>query len=201
MSELKKGSHHYSGQCPEEDRRTQRGSNSTQYGTSMIQADNDSNALSDMIDREWLLLDTCSTNCVGCNADLIDNICDCTEEEILHIATNGGSLVYSEIGINKLIPIPMHYNPDSIANVLSLSVVADIPGFRITMDTDVDRSITVHINNDVSFEFQECKHGLFYYNTNANNKNNTAVNEYTDFVSYNFFINSISNNKKSYNEK
>ena len=82
----------------------------------------------------------------------------------------------------------MHYNPSSIANVLSLSAVADIPGCRITMDTDVNRSIKVHLNDDVFFEFQECKDGLFYYDTNSNNNNNTTVNKYTDFVSNNFLI-------------
>ena len=80
----------------------------------------------------------------------------------------------------------MHYNPNSIANVLSLSAVADITGCMITIDTDVNRSIKVHLNDDVFFEFQECKDRLLYYDTNSNNNNNTTVNNYTYFVSYNF---------------
>jgi len=91
------------------------------------------------------LLDTCSTLSVGCNSDLISNIRDCTEEERLTISTNGGSLFYDQIGTSNLMPVEMYYNPKSIANVLSLSVVAKIPGCGIIMDTNVSRTITVFI--------------------------------------------------------
>jgi len=94
----------------------------------------------------------------------------------------------------------MHYNPGSIANVLSLSTVANIPGCRLTMDTEVEKAIIINMENGNELKFVECANGLYYYDTtNFNNKN--TINHYTNFDNYNFFINSVVNNKKSYNKK
>ena len=155
---------------------------------------------SDIINKNWLLLDTCSTHCVGCNPALFENIRNCSDEEVLHIETNGGSLVYDKIGISNFLGVSMHYNPGSIANVLSLSTVANIPGCRLTMDTEVEKAIVINMENGNELKFVECANGLYYYDTtNFNNKN--TINHYSNFDNYNFFINSVVNNKKSYNKK
>jgi len=132
---------------------------------------------------------------------MINEVRDCDEDEVLNITTNGGSLVYDKIGISKHVPVEMHYNPNSIANVLSMSVVAGIPGVRIVMDSEIEKAITVFLDEDQSIKFQECSDGLYYYDTNSFNKNNDSVSDYTDLVSYNFFINSVTNNKKSYSKR
>ena len=158
---------HYAGQCLEEDRRGQDGSTSVQIGSIMVQADSnqdnsDDDFYSGNINRDWLLLDTCSTHCVGCNENILSDIRACEEDEVLHITTNGGALQYDQIGMNKLVPVAMHFNPKSIANVLSLSVVADIPGTRIIMDTSIEKAIEVHMKNGNILKFEECTDGLYY---------------------------------------
>ena len=194
---------HYAGQCPEPDRREQgqQGSSSVTFGISMVQNESDRDIA--LIDENWILLDTCSTHCVGCNSDLISNIRNCTDEEMLTISTNGGSLVYDKIGTSNLMPVEMYYNPKSIANVLSLSVVAKIPGCRIIMDTDVSKTITVFMNDgSTSYKFEECSDGLYYYDTSVeHNEINNSVNDYFAITPINLFINSVDNNKKMFSKK
>ena len=97
---------------------------------------------------------------MACNPQIIENIRQCSDEESLKIITNGGSLVYDQIGKSKYLPIDMHYNPDSIANVFSLKSVADLEGIDVRMNTGADRSISVHAKERVIMVFNECSSGL-----------------------------------------
>ena len=128
---------------------------------------------------------------------MLENIVECSPDESLRIMTNGGSLVYDKIGDCNLFPIKMYYNPQSIANVLSLGSIGAISGAKITMDSTIEKAINVFLPNGKSFKFQECSDHLYYLNTN--NLNNSQVNDY--IPSTNFFINSVSNNKKNYSKR
>ena len=113
---------------------------------------------------------------------MIKGIRNCTEDEVLTIMTNGGSLKYTAIGMNKLFPLPMHYNEHSIANVISLYQVAVLPGFRVTMNSYKEATIMVHYDGRV-VKFRQCSDRLFYYNAvskikDATNSNNSSVNVY-----------------------
>ena len=81
---------------------------------------------------------------------------------MLEIITNGCTCTYDQVGMSKLVPVQMHYNPRSIAYVISLKAMTDIPGARVKMDTDVERSIIVSFKNGAEIKFQECKHGLYF---------------------------------------
>ena len=56
---------HYSGQCPESDRR--QGAGFMQLGTNLVQSEPDQNSQEGFspINRDWILLDTCSTHNVS----------------------------------------------------------------------------------------------------------------------------------------
>ena len=79
------------------------------------------------------------------------------DDEILHIETNGGSIIYNQVGICSLVPVKMFCNSNSIANVLSLSMVANIPGAKVEMNSEIEKAIAVHFDNGKVLKFQECK--------------------------------------------
>ena len=88
---------------------------------------------------------------------------------------NGGSMIYNKIGTLNLMPhILAHYNPDSIANILSMTHVIDT--YRVTMDSDVEDAITVHIGDKEYLKFARCGKNLYYYDTNT--KSNQTVTPY-----------------------
>ena len=59
----------------------------------------------------------------------------------------------------------MHFNQRSMATILQFKEVADIPGVRITTDTDQERTMTVTIQNGKLFKLKECKSGIYYQDT------------------------------------
>ena len=60
----------------------------------------------------WVLLDTCSTESVCKNAKYVSNLTKCGADEVLHIATNGGSKSNYERRFFELFGLAVHYNPD-----------------------------------------------------------------------------------------
>ena len=151
------------------------------------------------INPSWVLLDTCSTASVSGNPNLVSNIRPCDPDDGIHIATNGGGMEYDSIADLDLFPVPVHYNPDSIATILALKDVASIPGCYLTMDTRVARQIVVCFEEkgDV-YTFNECADGLYYYDTDAhadcNPTSNEAVNPY-------LFLQTVENNKLPFSKK
>ena len=53
------------------------------------------------------------------------------------MSTNGRNKTFKKKGVLKLLPIPVHFEEDSLATVLSLKDVANIKGVHVTMDTSV----------------------------------------------------------------
>ena len=109
---------HISYNCPEE---SKRGINITQLRLTLTQSNNGEN---DLINENWILLDTCSTVNVCKNASIITDVRKCRKGEELMIVTNGGSQDYNQIGLFKYLSLPIYYNPKSIANILSFKEVA-----------------------------------------------------------------------------
>ena len=131
---------HYKSHCPNV---TSKGVNLLQLGFLFAQ----STGNQDLVDKNWVLLDTCSTNNVCCNPKLVDNVRPCKLDERLEIFSNGGSLKYDKVASFKLLPIKVHLNEKSLANVLSFKHVASIPGVRITTDTEIEKLLVVHLPN------------------------------------------------------
>ena len=57
----------------------------------------------EVISKTWILLDSCSTNTVFKNPDLVANIRTGTAGEELKMLTNGGSVTYKEVADCKLL--------------------------------------------------------------------------------------------------
>ena len=75
--------------------------------------------------------------------------------------SDGGVVTYSSKGIFKLLDLPVHYKKGTIANVLSFKEASSILGVRITVDSDVEQVMLVHMGSRV-LKFTRCNDGLFY---------------------------------------
>ena len=92
---------------------------------------------------------------------MINNVKLCTEEKPLKIYTNGGVLEYDQVGDFTYLTIKTYYNPQSIANVLSLKTVSEMNGYYITMDTQDDLFIKLH-HGTITLYFTHNSNGLYY---------------------------------------
>ena len=116
-----------------------------QIGILLTQSNDD-----DIINPNWVLLDTFSTESVFRNKSLLSDIHKFKKENILKIITNGGSVTYDTVGKFDLFGMPVFFNEQSLVNVLSFKQVAAIEDVRITFDTTIEKAIVVHVNNITS---------------------------------------------------
>jgi len=93
---------------------------------------------------------------------MVTGIKDCEESDVLIITTNAGLRVFPEIARLKFFSISVYFDENSMATILSLKDIANIPGMRITMDTSVEKAINVKFKSAV-FKFVECSDSLYYY--------------------------------------
>ena len=171
---------HYKNQCPNKTKQvilTQFVLNQQERGT---------------ICSSWVLLDTCSTVSVFCSKDLVTDIQACTQDNALTVISNGGTEYFDKTATAKILPINVHFNSESLANILSLSDVANLPGARLTMDTNIDRAILLHYNGD-TIQFKECRNGLYYYDTNVIHSK-PVLSPYS-------LLNTVADNKLHYSQK
>ena len=176
---------HYAGNCP------------TETGIQMLQSASEfantgftftqTTPGTDYIPNTWVLLDSQSTVSVFKNKALLKNIRKSPTTLCVH--TNGGTQLSTQIGD---IPNFGHvwYNPESLANILSMASVRKL--CRITMDTSVDSAIHVHRRDGTLMTFTEYKSGLYFFDTSTtNNVPNTPVTDY-------LLLNTVSTNKFLY---
>ena len=114
------------------------------------------------IPKSWLLLDTCSTCDVSNNSNMVSNIRKCTPNEVLLAYTNGGSQKFEYLADLNFLPITVHFEKDSMATILSVKTVSEIPGARLTMDTEVNKNITLTLGDGSIFVFSQYKNGLYF---------------------------------------
>ena len=122
-----------------------------------------------LINKNWVLLDTCSTISVCCNSQLVTNIQQCAPGHEVTVVTNGGAQSFEKEAMLKILPIRVHFNHNSLANILSLSDVANLPEARLTMDSEVERAIILHLDGR-EIKFQECSDGLYFWDSNVKPK-------------------------------
>ena len=79
-------------------------------------------------------------------------------------------------GTFQVLPMEVSFNPDSTANILSIKDVSPIPGVYIIKNSRKEHAIIVEYNNQI-IKFQECRDGLYYYDTA--NKFISHVNSYS----------------------
>jgi hypothetical protein len=73
---------HFASNCPDSDTRRSETSSLVQLALSFTQQ------FGDVIKRSWVLLDTCSTVCVGNNESFITNLRPCKTDERIRVQTN-----------------------------------------------------------------------------------------------------------------
>ena len=149
---------HYRNQCPYS---TRTGSVSMHVGTLCAQG----KAFD--IPLTWILLDTCSTCNVANNPALVNNIHTCKANDRLTAYTNGGEQVYNLVADLNILPIKVHFKKSSMANILSLKTVSDIPGARLHLDTATNSDITLTLQDGRVIVFKQFKNGLYFYDTNV----------------------------------
>ena len=111
--------------------------------------------------------------------------------------TNGGAQRYDKLADLSLLPITVHFKQDSMATILSLKTVSEIPGARITLDTNTSKDITLSLANGNTFVFEQYKTGLYYFDANNSvemNKNNSELNHYS-------FLETVSDNKTYFTQQ
>ena len=70
----------------------------------------------------------------------------------------------------------VHFNPDSMANILASKDVSSIPDVHISVDSRNERVIIVGYHNHI-IKFHKCCDGLYYYDTS--NKYTSYINSYS----------------------
>ena len=185
---------HYSNECPYVEGK--RSNNGVSFFMRAVMLTQNDPSVCD-IDPNWVLLDTCSTASVTGNPALVTNIRKCNEEQELHIATNGGGMIYEAIADLNLFPMQVHYNANSIATILSLKDVASIPGCYLTMDTRKARQIVVVFDGH-TYVFKECADGLYFYDTSAGAARNNIINEPLNSYS---FLQTVQDNESNFSKQ
>ena len=106
-----------------------------------------------------LFLDSCSSTNLISTPSLLHDIHEV--KTTLHVRCNAGVLSTNQMGYLGTYPEPVWYNPGGVANILSQNNVAQ--HFRLTMDTQVENSISLHRMNGSPLVFTPTHNGLYCY--------------------------------------
>ena len=120
-------------------------------------------SVANVIDPHWVILDTCSGSSVFCNKQLVTGVRDCAPHEVLTVLTNGGGKRFTKMGKCSFLPLSVHLNEDSMANIIAFKDMVNIPGARVILDTALGRVINVHLPQRQTLVFRECISGIHYY--------------------------------------
>jgi hypothetical protein len=125
----------------------------------------------ELIPSSWLLLDSQSTVSVFKNPNFLSNIRRSNSQ--LKVHTNGGTQISSLVGDIKNFG-PVWYNPDSLANIFSITAVCKL--CCITMDLSVEAALCVHRSDGSIMNFIEYRLGLYHHDAAAAVQPNSNAN-------------------------
>ena len=117
---------------------------------------------------------------------MIGDIFDFTLDETLRMYTNGGLKNFTQMAPFNFLPMEVHFNQDSTDNILSIKDVVSIQGVNINMDSNKEHAIIAEYKNK-NIKFQECRDGLYYYDTD---------NKFTPHVNSYYFLSAVKDNKE-----
>lgn len=132
--------------------------------------------------KTWVLLDNQSTLDVFSNGDLLENIREGLGSMTIHC--NAGSTRTTMIG-----DLPGYgtvwYNPDGVANILSVSRVID-RGYQVRYDSQVENRFLVVTPDGDEVAFKQSEQGLFYFDLVAGGS---------------IFVNTVAGNQSRYTKR
>ena len=114
-----------------------------------------------VIPSSWIILDNGSTVDIFTNKNLLTNIR--TTKTVMNVRCNAGVTQTNLQGDLEGYGT-VWYNPNGIANILSLSRVQE--KYRVTFDSNVDGSFFIHKPDGTHRIFSKSKSGLYYLDTN-----------------------------------
>ena len=97
----------------------------------------------------WVLIDFGYTVRSIFNAELVDNIRDVNVTTTVH--TNGSSKDYTKTASLHFLPLDVHFNSTSLANIISISEVES--NYWVNMDTNVKSAFKLQINDHTIVKF------------------------------------------------
>ena len=183
---------HYADNCPNSQANS---SDSSRQGTNLMQYGYGLHQGSDGIPSEWILLDSCSTNTVFNNCSFLQSIVACGDEDSLTMRSNGGSLDYYLKSTLKMFPLEVHFNENSMANIISLFDLINVPGVIITMDTRKDSGFNVTFG-DKLYQFTPFENGLYYFDTRTGPR--SVCDKTKSDVSTYSLLQTVNDNKQFY---
>jgi len=165
---------HYSNECPKKsEQEDQTGTQllldgaeemeSTNYFFCQVDQHREEHSFhqSNKLPQTWILLDNQSTVDVFSNPSLLQNIRPTTRT--MTIKCNAGTTRTNMVGELPGYPTQVWYNPNGIANILSMANVKK--HYRVTYDSVADNAFLVHKPNGVVRKFSQSPNGLFYLDT------------------------------------
>ena len=141
------------------------------------------------LNPNWVLLDSESTDHIFCSDRLVTEIESVTNGEFLRLHSTGGHLDTHQKG--KFGGFTVWYNPNSLANILSLGLVTD--QYRVTMDSSLENALIVHISAEHTIKFFRHSPGLYYFDTS-----NIDIPKLRNAFN---FLNTVDNNKKYFGQR
>jgi hypothetical protein len=135
--------------------------------------------------KNTLLLDSCSSVNLVCNANLLHDIA--TVEQHMHVRCNAGVRSTNQQGYLGNFPDPVWFNPDGAANILSLSSVKR--HYRVQFDSEGDDAFIVSNREGNTMRFTPTKNGLYSISDPSNKK--------TQWL----FFNTVTENKQLYSKR
>lgn len=142
---------HYASSCPS-------AVSLVQYAVTLTQVTTGEQQSFGSIPKHWILLDSQSSISVFNNPHMLTDIR--VSPQHIVVKTNGGIQTSTLIGNLKNLG-QVWYNPDSIANILSLADVSRV--CRVTMDTNVTPEMVVHKLDGTTMRFKQHNGGLYIY--------------------------------------
>ena len=124
----------------------------------------------DGINENWCLLDNQSTCITFINGKYLSNIRDAPYGQYLHVHCNSGVTHTNKIGDLPGYSYPVWYNPNVIANILSLALVQN--NHLVTYNILYVNGFVIHSPHRPTFKMT--KSGLFYHDMRHLLKNKDA---------------------------
>ena len=107
----------------------------------------------------WILIDSCSSVNIVANEELLHDVI--LTNNPINVHCNAGTVSVNKNGLLGDYPERVWFNPQGIANILSLDNVSK--HYRVTMDTNKSNSIVLHRKDGSLIHFTPCSKGLYRY--------------------------------------